>query len=220
MIDCNLLKTEQKNIITALHLPTGDRVIILLDYSQSQTNCIVTVRVCASTICAYKSTTLATVFCFSNFPPRHSWECHRKLTVWLGILGNGTYTGKPLENAARVHTFVLPKVRISAFLLEGKTCPCDWLMLLDPGGLCVLGSPCVIETWYTVISQKCSFSRLVRCPVGDSWMREYLLSHTKVHLSCTSVKFWGLCSISILCCFILHHILEENLIFFNPLHLL
>lgn len=42
-------------------------VIILLDYSQSQTNCIVVVRVCASTICSHKSIRLASGFCFSNF---------------------------------------------------------------------------------------------------------------------------------------------------------
>lgn len=185
----------------------GERVIILLDYGQSHTNCIVTERFCASTICSHKSITLATVFCFSNFPSRHSWECHCKLTVWLGILGIETYRGKPLENAAWVCTFVLPKVRISAFLLEGKTCLCDWLMLLDPGGLCVLASPCVIETWYTVVSQKDSLSRLVRCPVSESskWESSVLHTHTCpvlennwVHCSNALVQFqWA-----ILYCFI------------------
>lgn len=166
----------------------SERVIILLDYSQSHTNCIVTARVCASTICAHKSITLATVFRFSNFLPRHSWECHCKLTVWLGILGIGTYRGKPLENAAWVYTFVLPKVRISAFLLEGKTCLCDWLMLLDPGGLCVLVSPCVIETWYTVISQKDSLSSRVRCPVSENGVRE--LSIPLVRYRLTHAQCW------------------------------
>lgn len=94
VIDCNLFKnwTKKNNgIITAWHPPAGDyRVIIPLDYSQSQTTCIVTGRPCASTTCAHKSTTLATVFCFSRFPPRHSRECHCKLTVWFFFIYFGT----------------------------------------------------------------------------------------------------------------------------------
>lgn len=93
-------KIEQKHNYCMASSHGSERVITLLDYSQSHTNCIVTARVCASTICAHKSITLATVFRFSNFPPRHSWECHCKLTVWLGILAIGTVQRKTLRKCS------------------------------------------------------------------------------------------------------------------------
>lgn len=138
-------------------------VIIPPGCSQSHAqNGIVTLWVRARTIWAS-----ALVFCFGNFPPRHSWECHCKWTVCRGILGTWACTEEnPLEDAASelecTLFFVLPKVKISAFLLEGRTRRRDTLS--DPGGRRMFVSPCVIKTWYSVISQKDSISRLVTCP--------------------------------------------------------
>lgn len=213
VIDRNLLRSGEKHIIAAWHLPTGDGVIILLDYSQSQANCIVTARVCASAICARTSRTLSTVFCFSNFPPRHSWECQRKLTVCSGILGGGTYRGKPL-----VHTFVLLKVTASALLLEGETRLRDWPMLPDPGGLCVLGWPCVIETWCTVTSQKRGLSRPERCPVSEGWVRGHTRSCTALerqHFSQILIRFITLCCSTRR----LRHVSEGKTVFLTLIHL-
>lgn len=74
-------------------------VIIPPGCSQSHVqNGIVTLWVRARTIWAS-----ALVFCFGNFPPRHSWECHCKWTVCCGILGTWAWACKeenPLEDAA------------------------------------------------------------------------------------------------------------------------
>lgn len=111
----------------------GDRVIIPLHYSQSQRNCIVMVRACASTICVHKSITLATVFCFSHFPPRHSWECHCQLTVWFGIFGHTEENPEKIQPRSTLLTST--RWEYQHFCLKGRRLRvigwCCWTQVVD-----------------------------------------------------------------------------------------
>lgn len=144
-----------------------------------------------------KASKLATVFHFSNFLLRHSWKCHSKLTGRV-FRESGRTEENPQKMQLEFTLLSSPRWEYQHFCSRGRrVCAIGWCSWTQVAcAYCY--RPCVIETWYTAISQKDSPSCLLRCPATSESRATMLHTHTCTGLTSSPVFFLFLKFYSIL----------------------